>query len=85
MHWGYALVWPRAFLTRDADPLMAKLKFLAHYGLETTGIGLREVVAMSEAQRDDVGTFLAQHNLSLIRSPWVTVFRRRPRPRSPSC
>lgn len=65
MHWGYALVWPRAFLTRDADPLMAKLKFLAHYGLETTGIGLREVAAMSEAQRDDVGNFLAQHNLSL--------------------
>jgi hypothetical protein len=44
---------------------MAKLKFLAHYGLESTGISLREVDAMADPQRDCVGNFLAEHDLSL--------------------
>jgi hypothetical protein len=40
MIWGYALIWKREYMTRDPDPLMAKLKFLVDYGLKETGIGL---------------------------------------------
>ena len=65
MIWGYALVWARPFLERDPDPLMARLKFLHHYGLQTTGIGLRQVTEMDSAQRDRVGQYLADHDLSL--------------------
>jgi sugar phosphate isomerase/epimerase len=65
MLWGYALVWPGSFLTRDPDPLIARLKFIAHYGLQTTGIGLEQVADMSAAERDRLGQFLADHDLSL--------------------
>lgn len=65
MLWGYALVWAKKFLERDPDPLMAKLRFLHHYGLQTTGIGLREAAEMSPAQLDNLGQFLAAHDLHL--------------------
>lgn len=47
------MVWPRTFLQCDPDPLMAKVKFLALYKLHSTVIGLKVVVAMSEAQPDE--------------------------------
>lgn len=65
MLWGYALVWMREYMQRDTDPLMAKLKFLADYNLQVTGIGLREVAAMDEAKLNAVGQFLSDHDLYL--------------------
>ncbi|MEK7767528.1 MAG: sugar phosphate isomerase/epimerase family protein [bacterium] len=65
MTWGYALVWAGQFLTRDADPLMARLKFLAHYGLTTTGVGLDELDRLSPAQRDGLRGYLAAHDVRL--------------------
>jgi len=65
MTWGYALVWAEQFLTRDKDPLMAKLKFLDHYGLTTTGVGVTELDRLSAAQRDAVRGYLADHDLAL--------------------
>jgi sugar phosphate isomerase/epimerase len=65
MIWGYALIWKREYMTRDPDPLMAKLKFLVHYGLKATGIGLGDVDKMSDAQRDVVGQYVADHGLSV--------------------
>ncbi len=65
MLWGYALVWMREYMQRDPDPLIAKLKFLVYYELQVTGIGLREVTAMGEAQLNAVGQFLSDHNLHL--------------------
>ncbi len=65
MRWGYALIWAGDYLVRDEDPLLAKLKFLAHYGLHTTGTTLEEIDGLSETKRDQVGQLLADHDLSL--------------------
>ena len=65
MRWGYALVWAGSFLERDEDPLLAKLKFLAHYGLHTTGTTLESIDEMPEERRDRVGQLLADHDLAL--------------------
>ena len=65
MTWGYALVWAGQFLKRDPDPLMAKLKFLAHYGLTTTGVGLGELEVLPPARLDAMRGYLADHGLAL--------------------
>jgi sugar phosphate isomerase/epimerase len=65
MIWGYALIWARQFLTRDPDPLMATLKFLSHYGLSTTHVSLGEIDKMDAGQRDRLGGYLRDNNLSL--------------------
>lgn len=65
MHWGYILVWMPDLLKLDPDPLMAKLKWLAQSGLESTGINLETVDQMDAATREQIGQFLADHNLSL--------------------
>jgi sugar phosphate isomerase/epimerase len=65
MLWGYALVWMGQYMRRDPDPLMAKLKFLADYGLQVTGISLSEVKEMDEARLNRIGQFLSDHDLSL--------------------
>ena len=65
MTWGYALIWAGQFLERDPDPLMAKLKFLAHYGLTTTGIGANEVAKWDSARAETVGRYLDEYGLKL--------------------
>lgn len=65
MTWGYALIWTGQFLQRDPDPLMAKLKFLKHYGLTTTGIGVEELDRMTPAARDALRGTLTDLDLRL--------------------
>lgn len=74
MIWGYALVWLKQYLERDTDPLYAKLKFLKHYGLQTTGISIQAVDAMTEAERDRLGAFLADNDLALTVRPNIDYF-----------
>ena len=69
MLWGYANGWWPEFLTRDEDPLYAKLKFLLAYDLKETGIPIEDVVAMDDADRDRLGAFLADNDLHL--TPYV--------------
>jgi hypothetical protein len=49
MLWGYALVWMPELLALDDDPLMARLKWLARSGLQTTGIDLDDVECMKRS------------------------------------
>lgn len=65
MHWGYILVWMPDYLQLDADPLFAKLKWLERYGLESTGVGLPEVMKWDEDRLQQVADFLAEKDLSL--------------------
>lgn len=65
MLWGYAGVWAGQYLERDADPLLARLKFLVHYGLKTTGIGLGQIAKLAPAAREALGKFVAAHDLNL--------------------
>ena len=65
MRWGYALIWAGDYLDRDEDPLLAKLKFLAHYGLHTTGTTLDAIDQLPDATREQVGQLLADHDLAL--------------------
>ncbi|MGF1448393.1 MAG: sugar phosphate isomerase/epimerase family protein [Opitutales bacterium] len=65
MHWGYAGVWPGEYLELDKDPLWARLKFLQHHGLESTGIHFGALEKLDEAERDRVGQFLIDHQLFL--------------------
>lgn len=74
MIWGYALVWMKQYLELDPDPLYAKLKFLKKYDLQSTGIGIQQVDAMSEAERDKLGAFLADNELFLSVRPHIDYF-----------
>jgi len=74
MIWGYALVWMKQYLELDPDPLYAKLKFLKKYDLKSTGIGIQQVDAMSEAERDKLGAFLADNDLFLSVRPHIDYF-----------
>jgi sugar phosphate isomerase/epimerase len=65
MLWGYALIWMPQYARQDPNPLIAKLKFLNDYGLKVTGIGIEQVVEMPDAERDLIGQFLADHDMSL--------------------
>jgi len=65
MLWGYALVWMPQYARPDSNPLISKLKFLKEYGLQVTGISIEEVAKMSDAERDGVGQFLADQDMSL--------------------
>lgn len=78
MYWGYALVWPGSFLARDPDPLIARLKFLAHYGLQSTGVGLGELARRSEAGLERIGALVAEHGLALSLIPGLPWFDRDP-------
>lgn len=44
---------------------MAKLKFLQHYGLKTTGVGLAEWAGMPEDERGQAAEYLAEHDMAL--------------------
>lgn len=73
MLWGYALVWAREFLQLDTDPLLARLKFLAAHGLQTTGVGLDAVAERDDAARAALFQYLADADLSLsvyIQAPY---------------
>lgn len=65
MHWGYILVWMPDYLKLDEDPLFAKLKWLERYGLESTGVGLKEIMQWKENRLHEVADYLAEKNLSL--------------------
>jgi sugar phosphate isomerase/epimerase len=65
MRWGYALIWAESFLELDADPLMARLKFLAAHGLASTGTDLESIAVMPDAARDRLGQYLDDHDLAL--------------------
>lgn len=71
MEWGYALVWMPQYMTRDADPMMARLRFLVDHGLKATGTSADELLAMDEAKRDQVGQFIHDHGLALTLRPHV--------------
>jgi sugar phosphate isomerase/epimerase len=69
MQWGYALVWAGQYLKRDPDPIYAKLKFLEHYGLKTTGIGIGELAKMDDAARGKLFDYLAAHPVAFTLIP----------------
>ncbi len=65
MLWGYALVWLAPYLRRDPDPLMAKLKFLVDYKLQTTGLAVSEIDKLDDARRDQIAQYVADHDLAI--------------------
>jgi sugar phosphate isomerase/epimerase len=65
MLWGYALVWMSDYLQRDPDPLMAKLKFLVDYDLQTTGLSVNEIARLEPARLDEIAQYVADHNLAI--------------------
>lgn len=69
MNWGYALIWAGQYLKRDPDPIYAKLKFLEHYGLKTTGIGIGELDQMDDAYRGKLFDYLASRDLAFTLIP----------------
>ncbi len=74
MIWGYALIWPGSFLKDDPDPLIARLKFIARYGLRSTGIGLRQLAQLTDEQLDRLGAVVAEHDLALTLIPHLPYF-----------
>lgn len=70
MLWGYANGWFPEYLTEDDDPLHAKLKFLLRYGFREMPVLLKDILAMTEDQRDKLGEFLSVHDLHLTPQIW---------------
>ncbi len=70
MIWGYGVPWFGTFLTRDEDPLYAKLKFLLEFDLKCTGVGLDEVAKMGDSDRERLGAYLEEHDLLLTPRIW---------------
>ena len=66
LRWGYALPWYGPFMTLDENTLYAKLKFLDKYNLKSTHIGLDEIAAMTDAEREALGLFLEEHDLEVF-------------------
>ncbi|HVL39654.1 MAG TPA: TIM barrel protein [Fimbriimonadaceae bacterium] len=66
MTWGYSHVWPGQFLDLDAEPWIAKLKFLARHGFKHTVISLRDLADMPEKLRTCVHAELQRLDLALV-------------------
>jgi len=66
IRWGYALGWPREYLTLDDDQIMAKLLFLRKYNFKSTHISMQELDKVSDAKRDGIFAFLADNDLDLV-------------------
>jgi sugar phosphate isomerase/epimerase len=63
--WGYALVWYGDFLTLDADPMYARLKFLKEHGFKFTGMSVGELSKLDDAALDRLGQFLVDNDLRI--------------------
>ncbi len=63
MIWGYAGVWPGEFKVWDGDRTMNTLRFLVEHGFRSTGAPLGELD--DPARRDEIGQFVAEHDLAL--------------------
>ena len=68
IRWGYALGWYGEFLQSDEDEHLAKLKFLTEFNFKCTHIGLKEADKFSDAKKDAVFGYLAEHDLDLMPS-----------------
>ena len=68
VRWGYALGWYWEFTQLDEDQHIAKLKFLSKHNFKCTHIGLKEVDGFSDAKKDAVFGYLAEHDLDLMPS-----------------
>ena len=61
-------------LEGDADPLFAKLRFLARYGLRSTDVSLSECEALQGERRDRVIAFCREHQITLTVRPPLRFF-----------
>lgn len=63
MVWGYAHVWFGEFLKLDAEPMLARLKFVNEWGLRCTGLNSAALLALDEQQLNAILEYVAEHNL----------------------
>lgn len=68
--WGYALIWLGQFMILDADPWIAKLKWLKKYGLRDTGINIRELDQLPESQQSAIFDFVASNDVGFTLAVW---------------
>jgi sugar phosphate isomerase/epimerase len=67
MIWGYAGCWYHEF-TKDYgsdDKLMCKMRFAAERGLQSTGVSVHELEHSSPQRLDQIGAFVAEHDMHL--------------------
>ncbi len=65
MLWGYAGSWYGEFLQGD-DSALGRLKWVQRQGLQAAHAGLGEVAGMTDAQRDELGELLVEHDLHAV-------------------
>lgn len=72
LEWGFAGPWYWELQQMDPEHgLYAKLKFLAHYGFTSMGMGIGELNNMSPEELDKLGRFLEDNKLKLHPEMWA--------------
>jgi len=75
MIWGFAGPWyGDLYDYKRPDKLMARLEALHGFGIQMMSVGLDEFADMTEAEREQVATFVADHdmhvNVGVGHAPW---------------
>ncbi|MCL2060870.1 MAG: sugar phosphate isomerase/epimerase [Oscillospiraceae bacterium] len=66
-YWGHALAWYADYTAGgDADPHIAKMDFLAKYGMKAYGSSPKEIDALEPAARDKVFQALSDRDMHII-------------------
>ncbi len=63
MIWGYAHVWFNEFLSMDPEPQLARLKFVNHWGLRSTGLAAEALADLSDNELERLFEFVEQNDL----------------------
>lgn len=69
--WGLALGWPPKYLELDADPWLARVRFLARHGLHATMASLEEWAGMPEDRRRRIAAEAEAHDIRFTIRPQV--------------
>ncbi|MCL2664358.1 MAG: sugar phosphate isomerase/epimerase [Defluviitaleaceae bacterium] len=69
VRWGYALGWyGEIYGLKGESDLMGKLKFLKKYNFKSTHASVKMIDGMSDADREEIFSFLAENDLDLMPS-----------------
>lgn len=75
VRWGHALGWPPKFLERDPDELVARILFVAHYGLHSLHVGVDQLAGLKGEHRRRVLELLEEHRIALVAAPRIGFFK----------
>lgn len=73
IRWGHALGWPKKFLERDEDPMIARVLFVAHYDLHSLHVGLRHLEELEGERKERFLQLLEEHEVVLVTGSGIRI------------